>query len=106
MDNQGKTDKQIRDSEVAAGIAIAIVFWIIGYLIIFSQKKQFKALYNTQTQQLIRIYIMDDKNKGLKEIIKTIKMDVKINGERTLTNIQYINILELALENANPQDNE
>jgi len=36
MDNQGKTDKQIRDSEVAAGIAIAIVFWIIGYLIIFS----------------------------------------------------------------------
>ncbi len=36
MDNQGKTDKQIRDSEVAAGIAIVGIAWIIGYLIIFS----------------------------------------------------------------------
>ena len=36
MDNQGKTDKQIRDSEVATGIAIAIIFWIIGYLVIFN----------------------------------------------------------------------
>jgi len=35
MDNQGKTDKQIRDSEVAAGIAIVGIVWIIGYLIIF-----------------------------------------------------------------------
>jgi len=36
MDNQGKTDKQIRDSEAAAGIAIVGIVWIIGYLIIFS----------------------------------------------------------------------
>jgi hypothetical protein len=36
MKNQGKTDKQVRDSEVAAGIAIAIIFWIIGYLVIFN----------------------------------------------------------------------
>ena len=36
MDNQGKSDKQIRDSEVAAGIAIIGIAWIIGYLIIFS----------------------------------------------------------------------
>ena len=56
MDNQGKTDKQIRDSEVAAGIAIVGIVWIIGYLIIFSQKKQFQKSSTTQTQQLIRIY--------------------------------------------------
>lgn len=36
MGNQGKTDKQVRDSEVAAGIAIALLCWIVGYLIIFS----------------------------------------------------------------------
>ena len=36
MKNQGKTDKQIRDSEVAAGLAIGLIVWIIGYLIIFS----------------------------------------------------------------------
>ena len=47
MDNQGKTDKQIRGSEVAAGVAIVGIVWIIGYLIIFSQKKQIKAFYNT-----------------------------------------------------------
>jgi len=35
MKNQGKTDKQVRDSEVAAGIAIVGIAWIIGYLIIF-----------------------------------------------------------------------
>lgn len=34
--NQGKSNKQIRDSEVAAGIAIVGIAWIIGYLIIFS----------------------------------------------------------------------
>lgn len=49
MKNQGKTDKQIRDSEIAAGIAIVGIVWIIGYLIIFSQKKQFKALHYTNT---------------------------------------------------------
>lgn len=106
MDNQGKTDKQIRDSEVAAGIAIAIVFWIIGYLIIFSQKKQFQKSSITQTQQLIRIYIMADEHTGLKEIIKIMKTDVKINGDQTLTTNKFLNLLELALENANPQDNE
>ena len=42
MKNQGKTDKQVRDSEVAAGIAIVGIVWIIGYLIIFGQKNQFK----------------------------------------------------------------
>ena len=34
--NQGKSNKQIRDSEVAAGIAIVLLCWIVGYLIIFS----------------------------------------------------------------------
>ena len=36
MGNQGKTDKQVKDSEIAAGIAIALLCWIVGYLIIFS----------------------------------------------------------------------
>ena len=35
MKNQGKTDKQVRDSEVAAGIALALLCWVVGYLIIF-----------------------------------------------------------------------
>jgi hypothetical protein len=35
MDNQGKSNKQIKDSGIIAGIAIAILFWIIGYLILF-----------------------------------------------------------------------
>ncbi len=35
MDNQGKSDKQIKDSEIATGVAIAGILWIIGYLIIF-----------------------------------------------------------------------
>ena len=36
MENQGKTDKQVRDSEVAAGIVIVGIVWILAYLIIFS----------------------------------------------------------------------
>lgn len=36
MKNQGKTDEQIRDSEIAAGIAIVGIVWVIGYLIIFN----------------------------------------------------------------------
>ena len=36
MKNQGKTDEQINESEIAAGIAIVGIVWIIGYLIIFS----------------------------------------------------------------------
>ena len=36
MENQGKSNKQVRDSEVAAGVVIIGIAWIIGYLIIFS----------------------------------------------------------------------
>ena len=36
MENQGKTNKQVKDSEIAAGVAIALLCWIVGYLIIFS----------------------------------------------------------------------
>ena len=42
---------------------------------------------------------MDDKNKGLKEIVKILKMDVKINGDQTLTTNKLLNLLELTLEN-------
>ena len=43
---------------------------------------------------------MDDKNKGLKEIVKILKMDVKINGDQTLTTNKLLNLLELTLENS------
>ena len=59
MDNQGKSNKQIKDSGIIAGIAIAILFWIIGYLILFGQKKQFKELYNTNPTSYT--YIQYDK---------------------------------------------
>lgn len=36
MENQGKTNKQIRDSKVATGMAIALILWIVGYVVIFS----------------------------------------------------------------------
>jgi hypothetical protein len=42
---------------------------------------------------------MDDKNKGLKEIVKILKMDIKINGDQTLTTNKLLNLLELTLEN-------
>jgi hypothetical protein len=49
---------------------------------------------------------MADEHTGLKEIIKIMKTDVKINGDQTLTTNKFLNLLELALENANPQGDE
>jgi hypothetical protein len=48
---------------------------------------------------------MADEHTGLKEIIKIMKTDVKINGDQTLTTNKFLNLLELALDNANSQDN-
>ena len=50
MKNQGKSDKQVRDSEIAAAVGFIGVFLTLLYLVIFNQKKQFKALYNTHQQ--------------------------------------------------------
>tara|TARA_R110000803_G_scaffold95256_1_gene163077 strand:+ start:462 stop:626 length:165 start_codon:yes stop_codon:yes gene_type:complete len=49
---------------------------------------------------------MADDHTGLKEIIKIMKTDVKINGDQTLTTNKFLNLLKLALENANPEDSE
>lgn len=43
---------------------------------------------------------MADEHTGLKEIIKIMKTDVKINGDQTLTTNKFLNLLELALENS------
>jgi hypothetical protein len=36
MKNQGKTDKQIKNSEAIAVLSIIVILWIVGYLIIFN----------------------------------------------------------------------
>lgn len=33
--NQGRSPRQVKDSEIAVGIAFVGLAWIIGYLIIF-----------------------------------------------------------------------
>jgi hypothetical protein len=48
---------------------------------------------------------MADEHTGLKEVIKLAKQDIKINGDHPVTLSKFLNLLELALENANPQDN-
>ena len=49
---------------------------------------------------------MDNEEIGLKEIIKIMKTDVKINGDVPVTSNKLLNLLELALENVTSKGNE
>lgn len=48
--NQGRSKKQVESSYIGAAIGVVGMILTLVYLVIFNQKKQFKALYYTHQQ--------------------------------------------------------